>query len=58
MRAQTPPDEPGRTPDPTSRIPGRGDDEVPPTPPTEPDPTPVQEPPDAPGSQRGPYIVG
>jgi hypothetical protein len=34
------------------------DNEVPPTPPTEPEPAPVQEPPDAPGQQRGPYIAG
>jgi len=29
----------------------------PPTPPTEPDPPPVQDPPDAPGNEQGPYIV-
>lgn len=33
-------------------------EDVPATPPTEPEPVPVQEPPDSPGKQRGPYIAG
>ncbi len=56
--AMTLPDErPPRPHDNPSDREQNGDNEVPPTPPTEPEPTPVEEPPDAPGQKRGPYVV-
>jgi hypothetical protein len=58
MTVPTPDERPPRTPGvPDDRDQNR-DDEPPATPPTEPEPPPVQEPPDAPGQQRGPYIAG
>ena len=55
MTLPIPPQEPSRPPEPpVTPDPG---DEAPVTPPTEPDPIPVQEPPDAPGNQQGPYVV-
>jgi hypothetical protein len=57
MSIPTPPDD-RPTPLPDTPPADRGEDEeVPPTPPTEPDPPPVREPPAAPGNRRGPYVV-
>jgi hypothetical protein len=58
MALMTSPDErpprPSDTPDDREK---NRDNEAPPTPPTEPEPAPVQEPPDAPGKGRGPYVA-
>jgi hypothetical protein len=54
MRRMQTPNEPGRQPDPPDKD---REDDIPDSPPTEPERAPIQEPPPSPDQPQGPFIV-